>query len=57
MTCKGYDPKAVKLPKAIKRRAARLLDNHKRGAYITSFVKVLETELRMNKRKKEDWGN
>jgi hypothetical protein len=54
MTCKGYDPKAVKLPKAIKRRATRILDNHKRGAYITSFVKVLEADLRMNKRKKDD---
>lgn len=54
MTCKGYDPKAVKLPKSIKRRAARLLDDHKRGAYISSFVKVLEAELRSNKRTKKE---
>lgn len=50
MTCKGYDPKAVKLPKSIKRMAANQPDDHERGAFIRSYVKILETELRANKR-------
>lgn len=54
MTCRGYDPKAVKLPKSIKRKAAHILDDHKRGAYIASFVKVLEADLRSNKRSKKE---
>jgi hypothetical protein len=38
----GYDAKAVKVPKSIKRTAS-YIDPHKRGAYIRSFVKILET--------------
>jgi hypothetical protein len=40
----SYDPRAVKLPKSIKRTAAAYIDPHKRGAYIKSFVKMLEGE-------------
>lgn len=50
MTCKGYDPKAVKVPKAIRRFAGYELDAHKRGANLKSFVTVFESELRGNKR-------
>jgi len=46
MTCRGYDAKAVKVPKAIKRYAAYDIDAHRRGATIKSFVKILESELR-----------
>jgi hypothetical protein len=46
MTCKGYDPKAVKISKAIKRQAACYLDPHKRGAIIRSYVKILESDAR-----------
>jgi hypothetical protein len=42
MTCRGYDPKAVKLPKAIKREAANYTDAHQRGLIIRSYVKILE---------------
>jgi hypothetical protein len=45
MTCRGYDPKAVKVPKSIKSLYA-IADNHKRKAFIKSHVKVLESELR-----------
>jgi hypothetical protein len=38
----GYDSKAVKVPKSVKRMAA-YIDPHRRGAYIRSFVKILET--------------
>lgn len=40
----AYDPKAVKLPKSVKRRAATILDSHERGAIIRSYVKILEAE-------------
>lgn len=40
----AYDPRAVKLPKSVKRRAATIVDAHERGAVIRSFVKILEAE-------------
>jgi hypothetical protein len=42
----AYDSKAIKLPKQIKRSAALILDPHVRGAFIRSFVKVIESEGR-----------
>ena len=46
MTCRGYDAKAVKLPKSVK-RLAQDIDAHRRGSTIKSFVKILESELRL----------
>jgi len=46
----AYDPRAVKIPKAIKRFAANETNPHKRGEIIRSFVKVLESESRSSKR-------
>jgi hypothetical protein len=46
MTCKGYDPKAVKLTKEVKRRASTIADRHVRGAFVRSFVEVLQSESR-----------
>lgn len=46
MTCRGYDPKAVKVGKPVKALAATILDNHKRGEFIRSYVKILEDESR-----------
>ena len=40
MTCKGYDSKAVKISKEVKRAAAQITDVHARGAFIRSFVKI-----------------
>ena len=51
MTCRGYDPKAVKLGKLIKISASSIHDNHKRGAFLRSFTKVAESELSSNHRK------
>jgi len=51
MTCRGYDPKAVKLGKLVKISSASIHDNHKRGAFLRSFAKVAESELRSNNRK------
>jgi hypothetical protein len=46
MTCRGYSPKAVKISKAIKRRAATIRDAHARGAFIRSFVEIAQGESR-----------
>lgn len=51
MTCRGYDPKAIKLGKLVKIAAASVHDKHKRGAFLRSFTKVAEGELRSNSRK------
>ena len=40
----SYDPKAVKVSKSIKRAAAQIIDPHQRGAFIKSYVKLLESE-------------
>jgi hypothetical protein len=50
MSCRGYDPKAVKVSKTVKRMASTMRDSHVRGAYIRSFVSILESELRGAKR-------
>ncbi len=51
----AYDPRAVKLPKSVKRRAATIADAHQRGALIRSFVKILEAEQYASKnRHKKD---
>lgn len=51
MTCKGYDPKAVKISKAVKRRAATIRDDHQRGAFIRSFVEIARSNSRTISRK------
>lgn len=44
--CNGYDPRAVKVSKAVKREAANFVDPHQRGAIIRSYVKILQDETR-----------
>lgn len=51
MSCRGYDPKAVKVSKTVKRMASTICDNHVRGAYIRSFVEVAKGESRSANRK------
>ena len=46
MTCRGYDAKAVKVPKSVKRAAALISDAHVRGAFIRSFVEIEKSNLR-----------
>jgi hypothetical protein len=46
MSCRGYDPKAVKVSKTVKRMASTIRDNHVRGAYIRSFVEIAESQSR-----------
>lgn len=50
----GYDPKTVKIPKSVKRLAANVLDAHKRGAIIRSYVKILEDDRLVGKKSKKD---
>ncbi len=49
MTCKGYDPKTVKISKPVKAMAATIRDPHKRGEFIRSYVQIL-VEQRGNKK-------
>lgn len=46
MTCRGYDPKTVKVSKLTKIAAARILDAHARGRFIRGYVAVLEENSR-----------
>ncbi len=46
MTCRGYDSKAVKVPKEVKRRAATIVDNHERGHFMRSWVEIYKEGLR-----------
>jgi hypothetical protein len=46
MTCRGYDPKAVKVGKLVKIAAGGILDNHQRSAFIRSFAKIAEDDAR-----------
>ena len=52
----GYDAKAIKLPKQVKRSAAQIPDPHQRGSFIRSYVRILEADSRGRSRsnKKED---
>ena len=50
----AYDPRAVKIPKAIKRFAGYETDPHKRGEIMRSYVKVFESDLRGSKRGPKD---
>ena len=52
MTTQGYDTRAVNVPKSIKRRAARILDAHERGAFIRSYVEIIRANSRTAGRSK-----
>lgn len=54
MTCRGYDPKAVKVPKSVKRIADTYIDPHRRGAIIRSYVQMLEEQSRSKGRRNKD---
>ena len=53
MTCRGYDAKAVKVGKTVKRMAAQYTDPHKRGAFIKSYARILEDAGRQRSRKSD----
>ena len=52
MTCRGYDPKAVKIGKDVKRAASLIHDQHKRGEFIRSFVKIAQDGSRASRKEK-----
>ena len=53
MTCRGYDPKAVKIGKLIKIAAAQITDAHKRGIFIKGYVAVKESQASQSKNSKK----
>ena len=50
MSGRGYDARAIKMPKPVKRWAARIHDNHQRGEFFRQWTKILEADLRGSKR-------
>lgn len=46
MTCRGYDPKAVKIGKPVKALAATYRDHAQRRAFIRSYVVIAEADAR-----------
>jgi hypothetical protein len=50
MTCRGYDSKAVKVSKTVKRMAATIANAHTRGAYIRSFALIEKEQSRSSNR-------
>jgi hypothetical protein len=40
MTCRGYDPKTVKIGKPVKRLAATIRDPHARGLFVRGYVRI-----------------
>jgi len=46
MTCRGYDPKAVKLTKPVKAMAAGIFDKQKRDNFLRDFVEVVKNQSR-----------
>ena len=40
MTCRGYDPKAIKISKSVKRTAATIIDNQQRRSFIQGYVRA-----------------
>ena len=53
MTCRGYDPKAVKIGKLVKIAGSSILDPHKRGDFFRSYTKVAQENLRSGGRKEK----
>jgi hypothetical protein len=53
MTCRGYDSKAVKVPKSVKILAASYLNAHQRGGLIRSYVQILKDQTRSFKKEKQ----
>jgi hypothetical protein len=53
MTCRGYDSRAVKIGKPVKTLACSILDNHRRGAFIRSYVKVAQEQVHQKSTRRE----
>lgn len=53
MTCRGYDPKAVKISKAVKRLAAKITDPHQRGSFVRDYVRIAESQSRGARRERD----
>jgi hypothetical protein len=54
MTCRGYDAKAVKISKDVKRAAALIQDQHQRGAFVRSFVVIAQDQSRQRTTRNKD---
>ena len=55
MTCRGYNPKTVKISKTIKRVASTIIDPHVRGEFIRSYVEVAKSNSTARTSKKDSF--
>ena len=46
MACKGYDSKAVKISKPVKRTAATIINAHERGEFIRFYIDATKSAAR-----------
>ncbi len=51
MTCRGYDSKAVKVSKSVKRVAATILNNQQRREFIRGYAHAEAVNARMATRR------
>ncbi len=51
MTCRGYDSKAVKVSKSVKRVAATILNNQQRREFIRGYAQAEAVNARMATRR------
>jgi hypothetical protein len=49
MSCTGYDSRTVKIPKSVKRSASTIMNVHKRGSFIRSYVQILISDINQSK--------
>ena len=54
MTCRGYDPKAIKLTKPVKAMAAGILNKDKRRAFIRDYVATVKTQMRTSRKAEKE---
>jgi hypothetical protein len=55
MTCRGYNPKTVKISKTVKRVASTIIDPHVRGEFIRSYVEVAKNNANVRTSKKDSF--
>lgn len=54
MTCRGYDAKAIKVPKEIKTFGGTIADRGQRRAYFKSYTAAIAANIRSSLNRKRD---
>ena len=54
MTCKGYDPKSIKLTKPVKVMAAGIFNKDQRRAFIRDYAATVKTQMRTSRKTEKE---